>query len=393
MDYESRRIIEALRSGIPSKTIGSYFGGARSDLLAEISEWLDMQTGGGKILTANYGEGKTHLLNTVFGMAHNKNLAVSMLSLSRETPFNNLYQLYQKIIQNTYLPHREQPGIENLISRLNPAKMTELQLFAAKGLQTDKLYYLLKAYANTDDPEIRFTLLADLSGDYMTNAQLKKIYFDIFAEKIIFPVNFAKSRHIWDYYMFISRLFSVSGLNGWVILFDEAEHIGRLGRKSRFLAYENMAKFLRPEQDGAFSIFTMTNNYATQVINGKDEWKYLAESENFNREAVEGVLVGIESAPELPPLTRDEFMKVLLKIIEFHGKAYDWKPGADAAELCEMAWDRGKLLRTKIRAAIEYLDQTYQYGDAGVITAGELDQENYTEEFLQEEADISGELL
>jgi hypothetical protein len=258
--------------------------------------------------------------------------------------------------------------------------MTELQLFAATGLQTDKLYYLLKAYANTDDPGIRFTLLADINGDYMANAQLKKIYLEIFAEKIVFPVNFAKTKHIWDYYLFLNRLFAISELNGWVILFDEAEHIGRLGRKSRFAAYANMARFLRPEPGCALSLFTMTNNYATQVINGKDEWKYLSESEGFDRESVESVLVGIESAPELPSLTRDEFMKVLLKIMDFHAKAYDWQPGADASFLCDMAWDRGKLLRTKIRAAIEYLDQTYQYGDAGVITAGEPDQETYSEE-------------
>ena len=380
MDYEARKVIEALRSGIPSRTIGGYFGAARTELLAEMSEWLETQTGGGRILTASYGEGKTHLLNTVFRMAQNKNMAVSMVSLSRETPFNNLYVLYQKIAQNTFLPNREQPGFDCLIEQLSTGNMTELQLYAAKGMQTDKLYYLLKSYGSTDNPETKFTLIADLHGDFITNPQLKKIYNDIFAEKVVFSTNFAKSRHTWDYFMFLSRLFVLSGLRGWVILFDEAEQIGRLGRKTRFGSYANMAKFLSPETSSALSLFTMTNNYSKQVIDEKDERKYLAASEGFDRGLVEYVLSSIENAPELPPLDQDEFMNVLLKIVDFHARAFKWKPDVDISKLCEMAWTRGYYLRTKIRAAIEYLDQLFQYGDTGAITAGELEQETYEEE-------------
>jgi hypothetical protein len=380
MDFEARKIIEALRSGIPSRTVGGYLAGARAELLAEISEWLETRTGGGRILTGNYGEGKTHLLNTVFNMAQNKNMAVSMVSLSKETPFNNLYLLYQKIARNTFLPQREQPGFEHLIDQLNPGNMAELQLFAAKSLQTDKLYYLLKAYDSTDNPEIRFSLLADLQGDFMANPQLKRIYKDIFAEKIVFSANFAKSRHAWDYFMFLSRLFTLSGFNGWILLFDEAEHIGRLGRKSRFGAYTNMAKFLREGTNNIFSLFTMTNNYATQVIDGKDERGHLAETEGFDREIIEDTLLTIEKAPELAPLNQGEFMKILIKIVDYHARAFDWRPDVIIEELCEMAWSRGYYLRTKIRAAIEYLDQLFQYGDTGAITAGELDQETYLEE-------------
>jgi len=381
MDYNARKVIEALRSGIPSRAIGGHFGTARTELLAEISEWLVAGAGGGKLLTGNYGEGKTHLLNTVFNMAQNNNMAVSLVSLSRESPFNNLCLIYKRITQNTYLPGREQPGFEHLLDQLAPGDMTELQLYAAKSLQTDKLYYLLKAYKNTDNTDMRFSLLADLHGDFITNTQLKKIYKEIFAEKIIFSAGFAKTRHIWDYYMFLRRLFTLSGLHGWVILFDEAEHIGRLGRKARFGAYTNMAKFLSPDTtDSALTLFTMTNNYATQVIDGKDERRYLAEAEGFDRDVIEDTLTRIENAPELTPLSKDEFMSILVKIVDFHARAFDWSPVVDAAELCEMAWSRGYYLRTKIRAAIEFLDQLLQYGDAGVITAGELEQETYNEE-------------
>jgi len=380
MDYEARKIIEAQRSGIPSRSIGGYFGGARTELIAEISEWLNAQSGGGKILTGSYGEGKTHMLNTVFSMAQSKNMAVSIVTLSRETPFNNLPQLYNKIAQNTFLPGREQPGFEHLIQRLSPDKMTELQLFTAKQLQTDKLYYLLKTYCNTDNADVRFSLMADLQGDLIAINQLKKMYKDIFAEKVVFSASFVKSRHIWDYFQFLNKLFAFSDINGWVILFDEAENIGRLGRKSRFGAYTNLAKFMRSEEIGLLSLFAITNNFASQVIDGKDERNYLAQTEGVDHEAVNDALDAIESATELTPLTESEFMKVLGKIIDFHSRAYSWQPSIDISELSEFAWSRGYYLRTKIRAAIEYLDQLYQYGDVSIITAGILEQETYNEE-------------
>ena len=380
MDFEARKVIEALRSGIPSRTIAGHFGSARAELLAEVSEWFDAKPGGGRILTASYGEGKTHLLGTVFRMAQHKNMAVSMVSLSRETPFNNLCQIYQRIALNTYLPKREQSGFDFLLEMLDPGKMAELQLFAAKELQTDKLYYLLKAYCNTDDHEVKYKLLADLLGYLVTTAQLKKIYKEIFQENIIYSASFVKSRHIWDYVLFLGKLFELSGLNGWVILFDEAEHIGRLGRKSRFGAYTNMSKFLDRNSNNVLSLFTMTNNYSTQVIEGKDERGHLAETEGFSNELIEYVLSKIETAIELQPLDRIEFMEVLRKIVDFHSRAFDWKPGINLDELCETAWSCGYYLRTKIRAAIESLDQLFQYGDMGVVTAVELDQESYHEE-------------
>ena len=391
MDHEARRVIEALRSGIPSRTIGTYFAGARAELLTEISEWLDAKTGGGRILTGSYGEGKTHLLSTVFSMAQKKNMAVSTVSISKETPLNNLYVLFHKIALNTYLPDREQPGFEHLIGQLSSESMAELQLYAAKNLQTDKLYYLLKAYCNTDNPETRFSLMADIQGDFIGNPQLKKLYKDIFSEKITFSANFAKSRHTWDYFMFLNRLFSISGLQGWVLLFDETELVGKFGRKTRFNAYTNMAKFLNNESGTPFSLLMMTSNYMKEVIEAKDEHGHLEENEEFDRELIESVLNRIESANELPPLDKIEFEKVILQIIDFHARAFDWDPQVDKDNLCEMAWSRGYYLRTKIRAAIEYLDQLLQYGDAGDITAGELEQETYQETY-QEEIPLPDEL-
>lgn len=387
-DKEARHIIEALRSGIPSRAVGQYFSEARPRMMKEISARLDMVCNEGKsngmVVCGKYGEGKTHLLNTVFNLAHSNHMVVSLLSLSKETPMDKLYLIYQKIIQNTYLPMRQQPGFMHELEKLsaNSPIANEMQLYAAKQLETDKLYYLFRSYLNTEDSDEKFLLQADLEGDFVANAPLKKIYRRIFNQPVKYNVNFTKTKHCGDYFSFMSHLFTQMGYHGWVILIDETELMGRLGKKARLNAYRNMARFLLPEPslEAVFSIFALSASYVEDVIEGKREHENLEAVYPEEPELIRTVLDLLVKSPQLAPLTKEEIQQVLYKIQEFHGKAYAWTPNLSPATLLGATQSGGYLLRTKIRAAIEFLDQLYQYGKAGKTVINELGEETFTED-------------
>ena len=387
-DKEARHIIEALRSGIPSRAVGQYFSEARPRIIKEISDRLDQVCDQGKssgmIISGKYGEGKTHLLNTVFNLAHSNNMVVSYLSLSKETPMDKLYLVYQKIIRNTYLPMRRQPGFMHELEKVsaNSPIANEMLLYAVKHLETDKLYYLFRSYLNTEDSDEKFLLQADLEGDFIANAPLKKIYRRIFNQPVKYNTNFTKTRHCGDYFSFMSHLFLQMGYHGWVILIDETELMGRLGKKARLNAYRNMAQFLLPEKcpESAFTIFALSASYTEDVIEGKHEYENLEAIYPDEPEPIKTVLDLLIRAPQLLPLTKDEVNEVLCKIQDFHGRAYGWTPNLSVASLAESTQSGGYLLRTKIRAAIEFLDQLYQYGKAGKTTINELGQETFAED-------------
>ena len=387
-DMEARHIIEALRSGIPSRAVGQYFSEARPKIMKELSGRLDLVCEKGKssgmIISGKYGEGKTHLLNTVFNLAHSNNMVVSYLSLSKETPMDKLYLVYQKLVQNTYLPKRRQPGFMHELEKIsaNSPVANEMLLYAAKQLETDKLYYLFRSYLNTEDSDEKFLLQADLEGDFIANAPLKKIYRRIFNQPVKYNVNFTKTKHCKDYFSFMSHLFLQMGYHGWVILIDETELMGRLGKKARLNAYRNMAHFLMPEKslESTFSIFALSASYAEDVIEAKHEYENLELIYPEEQERAKTVLELLERAPQLLPLTRDEINEILYKIQDFHGKAYEWTPNLSIESLSEATQSGGYLLRTKIRAAIEFLDQLYQYGKAGKTTINELGEETFTED-------------
>ena len=387
-DFEARHMIEALRSGVPSRAVGQYFSEARPKIMKEISDHLDQVCEQGKssgmVICGKYGEGKTHLLNTVFNLAHSNNMVVSYLSLSKETPMDKLYLVYQKLIQSTYLPQREQPGFLSELDKISAKSPTanEMLLYAAKQLETDKLYYLFRSYLNTEDADEKFLLQADLEGDFVANASLKKIYRRIFNQPVKYNVNFTKTKHCRDYISFMSHLFTQMGYKGWAILIDETELMGRLGRKARLNAYRNMAGFLLPDQcpEMTFSIFALSASYVEDVIEGKHEYMNLEEIYPEEQEPARSVLDMLTKAPQLLPLTKEEINEVLCKIQDFHGKAYGWTPNLSAASLAASTQSGGYLLRTKIRAAIEFLDQLYQYGKAGNTAVNELGEETFEED-------------
>lgn len=387
-DFEARHVIEALRSGIPSRAVGEYFSEARPGMIKEISGHLDetCETGksGGMIIAGKYGEGKTHLLNTAFSLAHSNNMVVSYLSLSKETPFDKLYLVYQKLVNNTFLPRRVQPGFTQVLEKMTPGSTAanELLIYAAKHLETDKLYYLLRSYLNTEDQEEKFMLQADLEGDFIANAPLKQIYRRIYNERVKYNVNFSKTKHCRDYFAFLSRMFRQMGYNGWVILIDETELIGRLSKKARLNAYRNMADFLLPNDrlEGVYTLFALGASYAEDVIEAKHEYENLEELYPEQPEPMQTVLNLIIRAQQLNPLTDSEIREVLKKIQVFHGRAYDWNPDVSIDAILAATQSGGYLLRTKLRAAIEFLDQLYQYGEAGNTRINELGQETFEED-------------
>lgn len=387
--FEARHIIEALRQGVPSRAVGRYFSDSRPGIMKRITESmenvLDGEGSRGMIVTGRYGEGKTHLLNTIFNQAHASKCVVSYVSLSKETPMDKLYLFYQKAIANTYLPDHEQPGFSEKLEALSPNSpaASDLLVYAAKELETDKLYYVLKSYLNTQDEEEKFALLADMEGDFIANAQLKRIYRRIFNTPAKYNTNFSKTKHAMDYFSFMSRLFGRLGYKGWIILVDEAELMGRLGKKARLKAYQNIGRFLGGETclTNIFTLIGLSSSYVEDVIDGKHEFENVEQNLAGNQGQVRDVLNAMIKAPELVPLTEDEILQTLLRVQEFHGQAYDWTPNISAKTLHETALaGGGYLLRTKIRAAIEFLDQLYQYGEAGHTRIDELGQESFEEE-------------
>ena len=314
-------------------------------------------------------------------------MVVSYVSLGKETPMNMPHLLYARLIANTYLPGTEQPGFRRKLEEMAPGSGAagELLAYAATGLETNKIYHVLRAMWETQDEEEREQFLADLEGDFVSVAQVKRVFRRVTGRPAQFNQNFTKTKHCGDYFAFMSALFRKIGYAGWVILFDEAELIGRLGKKARAKSYAAMQRFLRPpaELEAVFSLFAFSTSFTDEVIDKKHEFENaeaVFAEDPAALKAAKATLNDVIASPELALLSKQEILRVLESIQAFHGMAYDWKPQIEPETLYNSTEGAGYLLRTRIRAAIELLDQLYQYGEAGKIRITELGKESLEED-------------
>ncbi len=387
-DLEARHIIEALRSGVPSRTVGQCFAQARPALLeriqTQLNEVREQHVSSGMVIRGRYGEGKTHLLNTVLSMAYENNMVVSLLPLSLENPMDKMHTMYPALVSQTYLPGREQPGFFELFSNLslNSDPSNQLQVFALKELESDKLFYTLRTYLSAqNNDDFQFSLRSDFEGNFVSNADVKKMYRAEFKQTAKFNTPFAKTLHTFDYIAFLSKVFQVMGYAGWVILFDEAELMGRLGKKARINFYRNMAKFINPPPSliNTFTMFAFTDSYVDEVIDAKHDIRNLNELFPDNQEPMLSMIHEISNANRLRSLTQDEIRQVVCHIREYHARAYSWTPASTDDELMHVADSASHALRTRLRSVIEYLDQEFQYGNAMEASIGALQTSSYEE--------------
>ena len=389
-DFESRHMIEALRSGVPSRAVGAYFSSSRGEFISKVENRLDDVIENGKsdsiIYSGRYGEGKTHMLNTIFELASSRGMAVTFIPLSLETPLGNSKVLYSKVMQNTYLPGASQPGVfrnfEGTFTK-GSEKGKDALKFAFEHLETDRLYHVFENWMNAEDAEDHFMMQTDLEGDYVSTVNIKAIHKKCFGTTLKFESKFLFSRHMMDYFSFMSHLLGLMGCKGWVLLFDEAELIGRLAKMSRKKAYLGMEPFLFPDGrlENVMSVFAFSSSFAEDVLDGRGDLGFIREleKEDPEKKILERVTDRIMRVEELTPLTEDDLRRSIADIISLHEAAFDWISGTDADTMLPVVKKFGYLLRTKIRAAIEYLDQLYFYGSASGIKTGELMVENLSE--------------
>ena len=92
-DFENRHMIEALRSGVPSRAVGKFFSSSRKEIMDKAASLIAESADGvsnSMVIKGKYGEGKTHFLNSVFSMAQENNMVVSFVALGKETPANKI---------------------------------------------------------------------------------------------------------------------------------------------------------------------------------------------------------------------------------------------------------------------------------------------------------------
>lgn len=395
---QARVIIEGLRSGIPYRETADTMTVGRQDNLRSLASLMETVAAGrrpktfGQIVRAQYGEGKTHLLHAMASQAWDANWVVSMVSLSKESPLDRLDHLYPKIAQNLMRPGSRVAGLQPLVTEALQASLflSESRTLSLSDRTRLVLDNLARQDAGFED------LVGDLEGNFLTAVELKRIHRENFSKSIQLPASRVKDE-VPYYFLLVDWLIQRAGYQGWLILFDEVELMGKFGRGGRARSYGNLGRFLAGMGERTVSVWAVAGNFQKDVLIDRGdverapEW-LMSRPQDVNSVAwARLALDELSSARPLEPPSLVAVKELIGQVFRLHQEAYGW-----TAEMDESAfWERVRSqlpstdakLRTWVRLSLALLDNALLYGaDGGAVRAGALGEVDLSED----DADATG---
>lgn len=347
----AKRIVEALRKGIPPDGYVRHFTVGRQCELRQLTERLQNPSSGSVLLKANYGSGKTHLLRYIREHALGQGYAVSTVTLDAKAGirFNRMDQILGAICRGLEVPvfpgrSGIRPYFDFVMGQVNESEDVEFWNELSNGrkwnyssaLESPAMFVAFRAWFSKR-PAVQ-DLIEDWlrqPSDYRT--QRKQLYHALVAN---LNMLFKDPRDEWKFYadeVFwfhtqayaqswaairdLDRLARASGLKGVIVLFDEFEDIltNISNRQHQNAAFWNLFHFFSGKLFPGMTFYAVTPEFTEKcklLLRRQAQWDY-----NFYH---------FEELPtfQMSPLKLSELLELAQRIIDVHGIAYDWDVGA-----------------------------------------------------------------
>jgi hypothetical protein len=224
--FKSRRMIEAFRLGIVPYDCVEEFTFGRDKELKKIVKWLNDPNESTMFIIGEYGTGKTHLLHYAVGRALYNDFAVAWVEMDpNEAPFHKPKRVYSRLIQNFKYRSKQDGQLKEFRSFLKES--------LAKGAFGDHLYF--KHLIENKD-EIFWEWI---EGKQTVPRPVEETCWEYIENKYKFVpglYDYSTAANIYCYLVsglgWAAR--KILGLNGLLLVFDEAETVGMYYYKYQF---------------------------------------------------------------------------------------------------------------------------------------------------------------
>lgn len=292
MNSSERKIIEALRTGVPIREVIELLGAGQIDLEKQFTSLLSQKKKGksvdtnGFVFFGGFGTGKSHTLEAFAALATAENFVVSRATVSSNLQLGKPKDVLKALIANTQTKQHVEDGLEKLIGDALSihADFSSLIKWVDSEVADNNMSSIYsgiaRALGNTNyASEIFELIISFLRGDAV-GAKLRSALQN---PSLLNPTEKYRPS---ETSAFLTRLFLSLGFSGWVVLFDELELIRLLaGPSTRGKSYAELAHWMgydnmRP-QEGLAVVGCMTSGYVVERIHwspsGSDELNVIPE--------------------------------------------------------------------------------------------------------------------
>lgn len=369
-------LLESIRAGIPSRIMMEKLPDLRKDFTQEIESDLNDLSSGcsprGRFIWGEYGQGKTHYLKMIEQHALKQGFAVTYYTLNRDLGLNNLKLLFPVLSGQTLLGKNKIPGIMNQLAEepLPPNffnDISEAETKISHPLPT----YFLHAFLNFLDADEMHILYNSIMGNSAYWTHSKTICRKLMRNKMRNMPKFTMREYSHSFFEFFPFLLRSLGFKGWVILLDEIELIGKLGKVGRLKSYINLSYLLNWNKQHKLPIYTLAasaKTLQTDVFFSRknDVTKMpVAAEERFDSKTAKLITSFFDLSVKskinlhLTPVDRSEFRVLFRVLFHIHQKAISWVCPADESlidDIEKIVRPEQKPIRMSIRMFIEILD-------------------------------------
>jgi len=391
---ECQKIIESLRYGKPPEGYTHLLTVGRKK---EINRLLKILSEESKsyLVEANYGVGKTHLLEFIKEKALELNFVTSLISLdsSSEARFNRMDQIFGQICRNIQVPKNNQKSVRYLFDSLfdlNNQNKPESKEYLIKisnnnkwnenhFLKSEAMYIAVRAwkfsYENGHNIKIDSLIEDWLFNPFNYYTQRKYLYTELIAK---LKKWFNDSRPEWKFYDTNEGIFNfqikgysqswdalhdlytisiAAGYKGLILLIDEFEDVIHNLKKINYQqdAFWNLFEFFLKKRFPGIAFFAVTPGFVKKCkellyFKGIFDEDYLSKFDMLEK-------------IELSPLTSKDLVELSEKIISIYSNAYQWNINSEVKKkIKEICIESSNIaiedrVRQTIKEIITVLDQ------------------------------------
>ena len=336
------RAIEALRAGVPSRDVVSFFPPVQADIETRWEKSLAASSSGangqGLLLEGDFGTGKTHWLEYMEHLALEANFICSTVVVNKETPLHDARKILAAAVDGARFRGGSGPALGEISHHYRAESApgyTKLFEWVHGPDRDPRLALTLLLFERTRDEETRERVLLEWAGTPMTVAEIKAGLRDAG----VTPPTVPKPRkdNALEKLEFVARLVRSAGYAGWALLLDETEMVSKYSLLQRGRSYANLALLLGATKQGPAGLScaaTITKDYAGQVLYGrKNDMANLVAKMESSREAALAAtaLIGMRfierSGVDLRPPGKELVDGLFDQCRKLYSEAYDWPAG------------------------------------------------------------------
>lgn len=351
VSVQRRRALEALRAGVPNRDAVAALGSLQTGVEDRFTQLLEAvrasgrdEPPGGMVVGGDFGSGKSHVLEHLAHRALDAGFVVSKVVISKETALHDPAKVFRAAIDEARVPGKPGSAIDEITAGLRPDSPEYAELYRwahSDAAPVDSRFaasLFLHEYAR-GDVELADRIVRFWAGDPLPVADLRRRLKEAGAATT-YRLAAAKERELaLQRFRFVPRLIRAAGYEGWVVLLDEVELIGRYSFLQRAKSYGEVARWVRGDRDdpGAplCAVLTTVNDFDAQVLVGKNDvelvpkrlrMKGTAEHDLLATTAEVGMRIMERDQVKLQPPDRDALDRTYARLKEVHAEAFGWEP-------------------------------------------------------------------